>query len=281
MIDYLAHFYHLNTPVHYILHLTKGRQCFDHHDYVYGILGLLPSALQSMTRPSYELTVAETYTNLTISFLKHENSLALLRDCQPRAADAKHRLPSWVPDLSRTDHRTMPIEWQNAAGDSRAVFRVVDNQHLHVDGVQCAIVTRTEGAERSNDAQMRIKALFHLLGLREITDDQRTNTTLFEVFCRTLAGGFLRDRFPEETLPTLETWMTTVASQGYLERLFAIDPDEPTSQFHEQWVTRLLHARVFFQTDTGSMGLGPAEVAEGMHLRLKLTPRRTYPCPGG
>lgn len=264
-VDYLANTFHVNTSVSHLLHLVRGRRCGDDHDYVYGVLGLLPAALQTVIIPSYEKTIAETYTNFTISCIEQQKHLNILRDCGRESRNQQHWLPSWVPDLSSTDKWTNPIKWHNAAGDSEAEFEILGQGLLRVSGVECGTVTFTE--ERCHGSSgARVKRLMELCRVTESSDDltgsQECNMPL-NTFCRTLAGGYLRDRFPDHTLPSLQNWKAAVTTPDYLQSLFAENYNESQFKFHEQWVSDLLQRRNFFQTDVGSIALGPSGVKQG------------------
>lgn len=263
-IDYLANTPHTKTSIPHILHLTKGRDCFDKHDYVYGVLGLFSSNLQRMICPRYDVTVAQTYTDLMVSYLKQERDLSLLRDCQLEGRDETHILPSWVPDLSSKTW-IKPFEWQNAAGRSKAAFELLGTKYLQVSGVQAATVQYTENMPQS-DTLVRIKQLWQLVGLQgyyEKNNCRRKGNMALDIYCKTLAGGYLRDRHPDEDLPTLESWRTEVADPDYLHKLFTDNADESKLRFHDQWVSSLLKTRAFFRTSRGFIGLGPPGVKKG------------------
>lgn len=45
-VEYLANTHYMYTPVLHMIHLTKGRECTDERDRVYGLLGLFPPDFQ-------------------------------------------------------------------------------------------------------------------------------------------------------------------------------------------------------------------------------------------
>lgn len=264
-VDYLANTFHVNTSVSDILHLVKGRRCCDDHDYVYGVLGLLPVALQNIIIPSYERTTAETYTSFTISCLEQHKHLNILRCCGLEAKSQRHGLSSWVPDLSSTDKWTNPIKWHNAAGASEAVFELLGHGLLRVAGVECGAVSFTEEecAGSSGTRARRVLDFIGLTGPNRYPNCNKEGNIPLEVFGKTLAGGYLKDRFPDHTLPSVEKWKAAVVNLDYLQRLLAESSSDFQLQFHEQWVSGLLQKRVLFRTDTASIALGPPGVKQG------------------
>lgn len=243
----------------------KGRRCCDDHDYVYGVLGLLSVALQNAIITCYERTTAETYTSFTISCLEQHKHLNILRCCGLEAMNQRHGLSSWVPDLSSTDKWTNPIKWHNAAGASEAVFEILEHVLLSVAGVECGTVRFTEEGYHGT-SETRGKRLIEL-SKHEKSDNNcicnEEGSTSLLTLCRTLAAGYLQDRFPDHTLPSLEKWKTAVANPDYLQRLFGESHSNFQLQFHEQWVSGLLQKGAFFRTDTASIALGPPGVKQG------------------
>lgn len=229
------------------------------------MLGLFSAALQKVIIPSYEKTTAETYTSFTISCLEQHKHLNILRCCGLEARNQQHGLPSWVPDLSSTNKWTNPIKWHNAAGASEAVFEILGHGLLRVAGVDCGTVRFTEeGYDGNSDTRVkRMMELFKLIEPDKNHNCHEEGSLALFTFCRTLAAGYLQDRFPEYTLPTLAKWRAAVAKPDYLKTLFAESRSDFQLHFHEQWVSGLLQKRVFFRTDKASIALGPPGVKQG------------------
>ena len=264
-IRHLSRTDYKHNTVFDVLHLIKGRKCSDERDYLYEVLGLFPPEFQKAIMPSHKLTAAEVYTNLVISYLKQQKDLNILRDYQLDGSNKGHRLPSWVPDLSSTEQWTNPIPWQNAAGRSSAVFHFIDSQNLEVNGRAFATVDFAEDLG-PHHTDTRVQNILRLFGIQEIVPENvciEGDSVALEKFCNTLAGGYLRDRFPDEVLPLLQTWKTEAANAQYLHKLIECNPHDDLLSFHDQWVSGLIQKRVFFKTCTGSIGLGPSGLQEG------------------
>jgi hypothetical protein len=252
----------------HMIHLTKGRGCKDERDRVYGLLGLFPSGFQERIYPNYSLSTARVYIDLAVSCIQIQGSLALLRRCQLTRRLAGKDLPSWVPDLSDIDSWTGPLEWLHAAGDSRAEFAFLEPDLLQVTGLQYATVSGAESHPFKENSEERARQIFDLLELTEPYDKsesiQSGQTSKLDVFAKALAGGFLRDRFPDEVLSPLEQWRTQVASQSFTSELLRGLKEKYALSFQENWVARLLEGRLLFRTHEGHIGLGPAGTQSGL-----------------
>lgn len=253
------------TPVSHILYLTKGRGCANERDRVYGLVGLFPPAFREYIHPNYNLSITRVYINLAVSFIQIEGSLALLRRCQ-LTPFAENNLPSWVPDLSALDKCTEPFKWIHAAGDSRAEFKFLEPDLLQVTGLQYATVSDAESHSSRDNSEERARNIF---GLLELTGSykkaviQSGEISNLDAFAKALAAGFLRDRFPDEVLFSLEQWRTQVASQSFMSQLLHGMQDKHVLPFQENWAARLVRGRSFFRTQEGHIGLGPAGIQQG------------------
>lgn len=66
----------------------------DEHDYVYGLIGLLPDAMGIV--PNYELDAKEVFTDFAFRFMKSYDGRLL-----HLAGHSSDDIPSWVPDLRK------------------------------------------------------------------------------------------------------------------------------------------------------------------------------------
>lgn len=262
-VEYLATTNYRHTPVLHILHLTKGRGCTDKRDRVYGLLGLFPTAFQERIYPNYSLSAARAYIDLVVSSIQIEGSLAILRRCQLTLL-AEHSLPSWVPDLSVIDKWSRPLEWLHAAGDSKADFEFLEPGLLQVTGLHYAIVSDAEDHTAWENSEERARKIFGFLELRApCTEDEYQSGGSLDVFAKALVGGYLRDRFPDESLSSLEQWRTQVASQSFTSQLLQEPQDKHVLSFQERWAANLVRGRIFFRTHEGHIGLGSADIQQG------------------
>lgn len=267
-VEYLANTHYMYTPVLHMIHLTKGRGCKDERDRVYGLLGLFPPEFQKRIHPDYGLTTSRVYIDLVVSCIQIEGSLALLRRCQLTRRLAGKDLPSWVPDLSDIDSWTGPLEWLHAAGDSRAEFAILEPGLLQVTGLQYATVSSAESPPFQGNSEERARKIFDLLELagQYIKSEHIQSGAIsnLDAFAKTLVGGFLRDRFPDEVLSSLEQWRIQVASQSFMSGLLQGLKDKNVLSFQEKWAASLLEGRIFFRTHEGHVGLGPAGTQSGL-----------------
>jgi hypothetical protein len=87
-----------------ILHEFRGLKCSNPRDKIYAALPLVLSSTHSVFAPNYELSVADVYIQMALSFLYHENSLSILAD----GSQMDTEIPSWVPDY-RNPRRTYSL----------------------------------------------------------------------------------------------------------------------------------------------------------------------------
>ncbi|KAK3381263.1 hypothetical protein B0H63DRAFT_198483 [Podospora didyma] len=78
------------------------------HDYVYGLLALLPEDIGIV--PNYSLDTREVFADFAFRFIKHFGNTQLLHLANHNASD----LPSWVPDL----RHQIPTSSPSLPGDS-------------------------------------------------------------------------------------------------------------------------------------------------------------------
>lgn len=141
----------------------------------------------------------------------------------------------------------------------------MDTHNLEVNGLTFATVNFVEEMDPYH-TDTRMQNVLRLFGIQEIVPenacDEGDNETL-EKLCNILAGGYFRDRFPDEALPSLKTWKTEVTNPQYLHKLLECNLQDSRLHFHDQWVSDLIQKRVFFKTFTGPIGLGPSGLKEG------------------
>jgi hypothetical protein len=145
------------------------------------------------------------------------------------------------------------------------VVRILGEGVIQVSGVRCGKVILTEETWHGNSCA-RVAKLIELFGLTQPNtnlSNVREGSIPQETFCMTLAAGYLRDRFPNSTLPSLAEWKNAVFSPNYLQKLLEENVGDSLLQFHEKWLSSLLQESAFFKTDAPSIALGPQGVKKG------------------
>lgn len=145
------------------------------------------------------------------------------------------------------------------------MFSVIDSHYLEVTGLTFATVDSAEDLSPRH-IDTRAQNILRLFAIEQtITGGMcpAEHDVALDLFCRTLAGGYLRDRHPEDVLPSLQTWKTEVASPEYLNKIIKNDPEDESLSFYDHWVSDLIQKRVFFKTCKGSIGLGPQGLQTG------------------
>lgn len=88
--------------------LSRPLGASDPRDKVFAALALTNVALARykprLPSPYYASSPQETYTNITMSFLRYCSDLYVLSQVEDRSARCLSGLPSWVPDYSQSSH---------------------------------------------------------------------------------------------------------------------------------------------------------------------------------
>lgn len=242
-----------------ISEMLVHRQCADPRDFIYGIRGLLPPAFAARIQVRYGASVGEIYTDFVLHHMQYTRRLLFLGSSRIRDRGGPERTPSWVPDFAAE----IPfLYWQFSAGCSVsfATTNPARTGELHVLGRQCAVI----------DEVQPVPAIFLQRLLGSVEQEER------DALARILAGGYLCERFPTGSVPTLAGWMEMlVTNDGRLLRKVLKsekseeghddqDPNVPVqSTFMEDWAREVIHDRVFITTSEGHIGLGGPESRPG------------------
>lgn len=85
------------------MHMCRGLQATDHHDKVFGILGISQhngkAAILSI-RPNYNLSVQETFIRTSHIAFNIKGNLTFLHLVEDQSQRALDDLPSWIPDYT-------------------------------------------------------------------------------------------------------------------------------------------------------------------------------------
>lgn len=243
---------------------------------MYGVLGLFPSIFSARIHPQYSLTEEMVYKDLTLKHIVHVKRLELLRDCQLEGR-LIHTLPSWVPDYSAASTLPKHAENQFAAGYSRCHTIYLGSDVLEVLGVRCAIVecaspTRMVlentidylevGGQPSTTAQNSMQ-----VAIAGSSQPYVTGETFQHAFAKTFMGGYLRERFPENNVPSLDDWVSCLADSDFRRKLLrdpkSNDEDSTSQSFVEDHVRDTINPRLYITTREGYLGLAPQGATAG------------------
>jgi hypothetical protein len=77
-----------------------------------------------------------------------------------------------------------------------------------------------------------------------------------DIFARTITGNYLKDRFPEPRVDTLEQWKERIQTND--------DIFGKNLTFQEEYSLGILLGRTYLTTEEGYIGLGPPDAQPGM-----------------
>lgn len=246
------------TAISEMLVLTTNRQCADPRDFIYGMRGLLPSAFAARIQVRYGASVREIYTDFILHHIQYTRRLLFLGSFRMRDRGGPERMPSWVPDFA-TEIAFQYWHFSAGCSVSFATTNPARIGELRVLGRQCAVIDKVQPVPDT--------FLERLLG--NVEQEER------DALARILAGGYLCDRFPGESVPTLAGWVEMLlANHGRLLRKVLADqseeghddqdPNAPVqSTFMEYWAREVIRDRVFITTSEGHIGLGGPESRPG------------------
>jgi hypothetical protein len=183
-----AHEYQLLS----LLQMVRSHQATDPLDFIYGLFGL---ALDSsdFPKPDYTLSVAEVYTQATLTWIQRDNSMSFLADCSVQGALEIPGLPSWVPNWARSGESSLfprPYKDYSAAGKTEAFLKICSEMPgcLQVFGLPQCTISYVESFNilevYSNEAKAT-PIVLQTWSVNDIEDVQSTTPKLQQYF-RTL-----------------------------------------------------------------------------------------------
>lgn len=255
-----------NTPISLILRLANKRKCADPRDMIYGVLGLFHEDFQKNIYPQYSLPAGDIYTSFVRSHIGQVKRLELLRYC--RSGYRTTSIPSWVPDYSKEDW-VKPAEWQFCSGYSACHVMFREPNILEAEGVYAATVRTVSGPipnyrHEADRISLRdsTSAARNLLGV-DLSGKGVGAESQQDIFARTITGNYLKDRFPEPRVDTLEQWKERIQTK---DDIFGED-----LTFQEEYSLGILLDRTYLTTEEGYIGLGPPDAQPGMVHALHLS----------
>ncbi|KAK8136781.1 HET-domain-containing protein [Apiospora sp. TS-2023a] len=237
----------LSVP--FLLNLGRQRKCHLIKDRIYGILGVAPLGFSQSIKPNYHLEDSTVFVQACVACMKYDNRLTLLQDCELSFSSSvsssfpSSQRPSWVPDWS-SPRQTRPLSaFVFSSGASRACSTLAGPNLLEVRGSRLATLT---GALEPQNL---------------VTGRYVSGGSLLDAFLTVLRLGYLDERWPRYSLPTLADWR-----QYYLDKLHSINgvPHENEIENHDVYLcTSFLKGRTLVTTETGHIGLAPAGARQG------------------
>ena len=169
----------------FIAILSAGRRLMssNHHDRVYGFLGLAPTVLHNSIKPDYSITVNEVYCDAAFKMLKSSASLELLQQVTLSAANDVHSagktlsqvgeqpsvLPSWVPDWRVPWEAPRPdLDYLlfSAGGDGKLSLNLTSSTVLNLRAMLVDHVRLTSPAEQSYRPEITLSKRLILPSMR-------------------------------------------------------------------------------------------------------------------
>ncbi|KAJ4988214.1 het domain protein [Stagonosporopsis vannaccii] len=259
-------------PFLHLLDIARGFEVTDPRDKIYGLLGF-PTRCDylgaSSVLPDYSLSVAQVYTNVTLSSItktRNLDILALVVPNHPQNTDCIDTLPSWVPDFN-SQATAAPISNINTAQKYTAgIFRPLHllpctKPHLLcLEGTVLDTIRRTGPSisfVQSLKSQQNLESLIHWY-----TDAGATVHSLSEI----LTGG--RDReglllSPHQKEACVAFLSRTIQNYGLDASTKHVAPAHHDNLKWRDTIHRFTTYRQPFLTCTGRFGLGPTSLSEG------------------
>lgn len=130
--------------------LWHGRllDCQEHHDRIYGLLGLANSEVSDNIEPDYTVPWPQALGKIAFQLTRNLKSLLLFSATEPRAA-SERVVPTWVPDwrsvspqMAEWDSwrmrgdRLYALKNYSACGGREMVFETLNNSIVRVSGIR-------------------------------------------------------------------------------------------------------------------------------------------------
>ena len=266
-----------------LLSSTRGRNCKEPVDHLWGMLGLMQPKIRNAVRSSgwidYSVTGRSQFWRSYIQFSKwmveNDNQLRLLS--RARSLFKPQELPSWCPNWASAE-RTEGLSFTYNCGydteESRRSEITADvyRDRIRVPGFRIDTIDQVVKQRSGLDSLLNILAWeSHCL---ELSRRVYNSDSVPEAHRRTLIGDLLyRDkenyRLPCEQDPeyNYNLWRAS------LEKMLAEDLGErelnQSVVEYQAWIeynesfTMICEGRAFFSTSKGRIGLGPSDVAKG------------------
>lgn len=238
------------------LRLTRGCDCTDDRDRVYGLLGFIKPGKGNEIRPDYTQEVKEVYREMAVKTIDHSGQLTVLDFCDTA------KQPTWVPDLDNMNNPQGGFDYACASGQSKADARALEGGRLQVYGVRCdeiatKIVDCSEDPTDDELRQIARKVLFQCLG-PEINqwDHKKLEALMPGLLAGQLTSLSTAPKLPHYThaASVFKQW----ARSGRVNKKFEIDEVDVFI-----CLRNFAPRRSFCQTTAGDLLPGPAHAMPG------------------
>ncbi|KAI0545335.1 heterokaryon incompatibility protein-domain-containing protein [Xylaria curta] len=265
----------IREAIKYTFLMSAMRQCADPRDSVYGTLGLLSPELRRMIRPDYSATLAEVYTNSTLSYINRTGRLEVLDISAYR--HQKSGVPSWAFDPYSYRAGTglyMVVEWPgqfcahfsecHVTHEAPGTIRVLG---LGVTKIR-SVKPRAPGFSECDSEEDCFRECIQTVRSWEPNDlyegTYATGESLLDAYARTLICNDLRDRIPSSGRWKPERWQGQYDVNplfGEFAREGPLTLSGLTST--EQNPLQRLVGRRLIECENGFIGIGPADTQPG------------------
>lgn len=284
-IGYFSTFYGSTVPpgiaLEALLWSLRNFEAADPRDHVYAVIGLCEEYSQTRTNivPNYGTDTADAIRMATKFIMENTGDLRIFRDICPRLDDmVESTFSTWVPrydwkrDNSREPYRLL-TDFRNADGGERMVM----NPHsgpaelLILHGFDLdTIGHRTATLLKSDTAGTTLQFLNSVEKLVASTVEGVSQATR-KMIAEILRGGRLvadpnagEDR---DVYNNFKRSLVQQAAQSALRMAQGGPGDEGVAAFRTAF-TITCHARCFFRTDAGYLGVGPHALQVGDAVKI-------------
>jgi hypothetical protein len=212
----------------------------------------------SSIKTDYSLPVEQVYRDAFILHTSVTQRLELLKHCFL----AKRSIggPSWVPDWSITDFAAPILSEQLSTGLSRVHFNLVAPDVLEIVGIRCTTV-RTVSAVASSEIDKTLLVVPKWLEDLPNSDVYVNGENMITAFALTLCMNRTRERYPTNAF--LSMWEFVYLLREILSLNVGSDKDPIYSNREVANMIQKIRGRVFFTTEDGHIGTGPAGIQPG------------------
>jgi hypothetical protein len=246
-----------------LVDLSRMRKCFDPRDKIYGMLSLCGPNLAGKIETSYEKETKDVYRDIFLQYSHQVQRLDLLSGCDSALQLAES--PSWVPNWTMPREPWPLYAFSFASGISKALVFYTPPDTLQVSGVQVACIERvTETAALKSPDTLTTMRDWEPNDLR--TSLYVTGESLLDAYCTTIRAGYLAERWPNISAPSLEEWKDHYLDQISPTRRVRLDADCELDADID-WMLKMVRGRRFMVTKEGYIGIGPSEATQGQSSR--------------
>jgi hypothetical protein len=272
-----------NISIRSLLSITRGRNCKEPVDHLWGMLGLMQPKIRNLVRSSgwidYSVTGRTQFWRSYITFAKWvvENGKGLELLSTTRSFFKPQELPSWCPnwvsaEMTKSLSVTYNCGYDNEESRRSEITADVDRDRIRVPGFRIDTIDQVVKQRSDLDSLLNILAWeSHCL---ELSRRVYNSDNVPEAHRRTLIGDLLyRDKenylLPCEQDPeyNYNLWKASLEKMsaealGERELNQSVVEYQAWIEYYESF-SIICEGRAFFSTSKGRIGLGPSDVAKG------------------